>query len=152
MGLMIMTLQCRNSVWGNVVRFPFGPSYIDASDRKPLTYPYSNVFNCFHPFLADSMMALCIAQVGLQEVTSDISKLVNLKRLELNYNRGLQHLPESMSCLQKLESFNISDCSISELPAGLGSLASLADLHASGYEDLDGLQFPDSLQVSIDTQ
>jgi Leucine-rich repeat (LRR) protein len=98
------------------------------------------------------MIVLGIAQVGLQEVTSDVSKLVNLKELSLFTNRAVQHLPESISCLQKLEDLNIRGRSISELPVGLGSLASLADLKARGYDDLEGLRFPASVQVNVATQ
>lgn len=68
------------------------------------------------------------AQVGLEELTSDIGKLVNLKVLTLEGNYCITHIPESISCLQKLENLCIDRSPIENWPAVLGPLTSLTSL------------------------
>lgn len=83
--------------------------------------------------------------LGLQEVTSDISKLVNLTTLDLGCSLSLEYLPESISCLQKLEVMDIYASSITEVPAGLARLANLSNL---GIRGCGPLRLPPSLEVS----
>jgi hypothetical protein len=86
---------------------------------------------------------------GLQELTSDISKLVNLKTLTLEENGSIEIIPESISCLQKLEDFHISDSSTDIVPTSLAALSSLTSLLIRSPALDDALQLPPSLQVII---
>ncbi len=63
-------------------------------------------------------------------MTSDITRLVNLKTLKLG-GQDIPYIPESMSCLKKLEHFAIFCSESNELPAGLGMLENLVTLHVS---------------------
>jgi hypothetical protein len=71
------------------------------------------------------------AKGGLRELTEDISMLLNLKSLHLRGNPNISYIPESISCLLKLEHFSIDISDISELPAGLGKLENLMTLSVS---------------------
>ncbi len=84
--------------------------------------------------------------MGLQELTPDISKLVNLEKLSLTGNFSVTHIPESISCLQKLELLEIGDSPIQEMPAGIAHLRNLATLYMQGC---NGVRFPPDLQVRI---
>jgi hypothetical protein len=88
---------------------------------------------------------------GLWEMTPDISKLVNLKELFLTGNSMLTYIPESISCLQKLECFILEESPVLEVPAGLATLANLACLDIIACERM---AFPSDLQVNdrIDSQ
>jgi hypothetical protein len=84
-------------------------------------------------------------QTGLQEMTSDISKLVNLKVLKLEDNFDLQRWHASIGYLQRLEHLHIDNSTSEEVPAGFGMLASMTKLY---FRPCGGMQvFPD-LQVS----
>jgi hypothetical protein len=87
------------------------------------------------------------AQAGLQELTLDISKLVNLKELVLQNNGAVKYIPESISCLQKLEHLHIYKGQIDELPDGLSTLNNLASLEL-GCLNLEDYEFPDWFQVT----
>ncbi len=103
-------------------------------------------------------------------MTSDISRLVNLTSLSLMHNTGvtclpesisclqklerlevdscpLIHLPESVSCLQALEVLEVDCCPLSQLPAGLGMLGNLSTL--SICNTLPGMRFPLDVQVTL---
>ncbi len=86
-------------------------------------------------------------QDGLQEMTADISKLVNLRHLVLTHGK-LEYIPESISCLQKLTALYISNSLLSEVPAGLGMLGSLASLQIVWNDTNSFLRFPTKLEVS----
>jgi hypothetical protein len=86
------------------------------------------------------------AQAGLQELTPDISKLVNLKTLMLQRNGALMDIPESISCLQKLEQLCVYGGQIDELPAGLAKLANLTSLDLAAL-DFNDLRIPFGFQV-----
>jgi hypothetical protein len=82
---------------------------------------------------------------GLQELTSDISKLLNLKVLTLSIHDKMDSIPEAISCLQELEHLEISYCPlVSRLPAGLRMLGKLVTLEITGCGPI---QFPPNLQV-----
>jgi hypothetical protein len=84
-------------------------------------------------------------QEALQELTSDISKLVNLRVLKLDCNDTVDNIPDSISCLQKLETLFLEYASgITEVPVGLATLKNLACLRIIFCEDL---RFPPNLQV-----
>lgn len=83
-------------------------------------------------------------QDGLQEITSDISKLVNLKDLTVERNGALSYIPEAISRLQKLENICIGGSSSSGLSFSLPGLANLLGLC---IRDCEGVRFPPSLQV-----
>ncbi len=85
------------------------------------------------------------AQAGLCEMTPDISKLVNLEILTLTFNCLMEHIPESISCLQKLRCLHIEESPILGLPDGLATLASLVSLELTSCEDV---VFPSNLQVT----
>jgi hypothetical protein len=85
------------------------------------------------------------AQLGLQELTSDISKLVNLQALVLTANSSVTCIPESISCLKGLVLLTIEGSPIGEVPAGLGTLHCLTSLC---IERCNGLRFPWNLQVT----
>ena len=87
-------------------------------------------------------------QEGVRELTQDISKLVNLRVLHLSANDGVDHLPEAISCLQRLELLRVDMCPVSELPNGLTALANLSGLHITWNGPL-GPAFPPGLQVWI---
>lgn len=86
-------------------------------------------------------------QEGLEEVTSDIGRLVNLTTLFLGINgHTLTHLPDPISCLQSLEHLTISLSNIQQLPDGLAMLPNLAKLR---IEFSPGVRLPLSLQVIV---
>ncbi len=90
-------------------------------------------------------MSVGHAQVGQQDLTSDISRLVNLKSLMLLGDPKLRSIPESISCLQKLETFYIALSKCSELPAGLGKLENLKTLVVNNSGN--GLRVVPNLEV-----
>jgi Leucine-rich repeat (LRR) protein len=94
------------------------------------------------------MASLGIAQDGLRELTSDVSRLVNLKKLTLHDNDMVEYIPESISCLQKLQHLRVQTSPLTNLPAGLATLANLVSLRISTTIFGEGLQLPPSLQVS----
>jgi hypothetical protein len=65
------------------------------------------------------------AQDGLEELTSDISKLVNLRVLNLSRHDRVDSIPESISCLRCLQHLQIESCALSDMPLGLGMLPKL---------------------------
>jgi hypothetical protein len=83
----------------------------------------------------------------VQGLTPDISKLVNLRVLTIR-SLDVLAIPESISCLQKLEHLNLNGDRVQkDLPAGFPTLANLTSLRfASGC----GVQlnFPPDLRVS----
>ncbi len=83
-------------------------------------------------------------RTGLQALTSDISKLVNLVELHLEDNPELQYIPDEISCLQSLSNIWISGSSVITVSAGLAMLATLDCLDLMGC---DGVSFPPNLQV-----
>jgi hypothetical protein len=54
------------------------------------------------------MCLVAVQEGGLQELTPDISRLVNLEVLRLKTNPSLGCITESISCLQKLECLHIN--------------------------------------------
>jgi hypothetical protein len=89
-------------------------------------------------------MPLCV-QNALQELTSDISKLVNLRVLDIDCNHTVKYMPESVSCLQKLEHLHIYNAAITQFPPGLAKLGNLATLNLF---HLEGFHFPPDLKVT----
>jgi hypothetical protein len=94
------------------------------------------------------VIASGVAQAGLQELTPDISKLVNLKLLNLASNSELDYIPESISCLQNLTTLIIEDTSITAVPVGLATLRKLDGLCLKSWT---GVYFPPCLEVSEPT-
>jgi hypothetical protein len=89
-----------------------------------------------------------ISQAGLQKMTSDISKLVNLKALTLCHNTVLDEIPEAISCLQSLQSFYLHFTRICKVPAGLATLANLRSISITNTIFNEGpMQFPTCLTV-----
>lgn len=78
-------------------------------------------------------------------MTDNISKLVNLKSLDLLRHSSLRNIPDSVSRLQQLRTIYIVGSPITEVPFGLEKLAKLAALL---FCDCGPLRFPRSLQVS----
>ncbi len=70
--------------------------------------------------------------------------MVNLRALHLECHQTINYMPESISCLQKLEHLHIEKVTIRELPVGLAKLANLATLSLNAFEDFS---FPPDLQV-----
>jgi Leucine-rich repeat (LRR) protein len=94
------------------------------------------------------VMSIGIAQAGLQEMTPDIRKLVNLKVLNLCQNTVLHCIPESISCLRDLQTLYIAGSPITKLPVGLATLANLRSLTIkNNFLILEPLQFPSCLKV-----
>ncbi len=83
--------------------------------------------------------------MGLQEMTADISKLVNLERLTIEDSPAVKLIPEEISCLQSLEDLHLNFISVKQLPAGFTELANLEALHITWCE---GIRFPPDLNVS----
>jgi hypothetical protein len=100
---------------------------------------YRMMFSNYH------LMVFCIAQAGLREVTSDISNLVNLRLLTLVNNWGVRLIPDSISCLQKLEHVRIENSLYGNVADGLSTLSNLASLHITW--DYLQPQFPADLRV-----
>ncbi len=93
-------------------------------------------------------MSVGIAQSGgLPEFTEDISKLVNLKVLQVKrFVEPFGDIPDQISCLQKLTYLHIDAWPLSnELPTGFAMLAKLVHLYLTCCEDL---RLPPNLQVS----
>jgi Leucine-rich repeat (LRR) protein len=90
-----------------------------------------------------------VVQAGLEEMTSDISKLVNLRVLNLCQNTVLDRIPESVSCLQNLQTLYIEQSPITTVPVGLATLGNLRCLTIRDTSFLIGqpLQFPSRLKV-----
>jgi hypothetical protein len=81
-------------------------------------------------------------------MTPDISKLVNLRVLKLSRNTVLKRIPESISCLQNLQSLVIKNSQISKLPAGIARLANLRTLAVkSNYLSREPVEVPPCLKV-----
>ncbi len=68
---------------------------------------------------------------------------MNLRHLNLSSHDSAGQLPESISCLQKLETFALEGFEFTEVAEGFGSLASLRSLV---IKDGD-FDFPSNLQV-----
>jgi hypothetical protein len=89
-----------------------------------------------------------VVQAGLQEMTSDISKLVNLKVLNLTQNTVLDRIPESISCLQNLQTLYIEQSPITTVPVGLATLGNLRCLTIRDTFLIgQPLQFPSCIKV-----
>jgi hypothetical protein len=89
---------------------------------------------------------LCgLEQSGLEKMTPDISKLVNLQSLCIGLDDELEHIPESISCLQQLTQLEIDGFGIGQLPAGLAMLPKLATFHLGFCGDK--WRLPPNLQV-----
>jgi hypothetical protein len=69
-----------------------------------------------------------ILQEGLKAVSDGISKLVNLRVLTLTNNTSVTHIPEAISCLQKLEHLEVLKCPVNNMPANLNMLTNLTSL------------------------
>jgi hypothetical protein len=82
-------------------------------------------------------------------MTADVSKLVNLRTLQLNMTHKTQHLPDSISCLQKLELLAIDAFDVGELPAGLAKLENLVILHLFNNGHLWDPDLPFNVQVTV---
>jgi hypothetical protein len=87
---------------------------------------------------------VAIAQVSLEELTPVVGKLVNLRDLMLHVDPDVEYTPESISCLQKLESLGVYGYCIQALPAGFTTLAKLTTLSITSE---DPVRFPADLQV-----
>jgi hypothetical protein len=90
-------------------------------------------------------MLLVVAQPGLRKMTADISKLTELTSLKVTHCCALEYIPESISCLQKLEVLDIMSTSVTAVPVGLATLASLKHLMMNFWKAID---FPPTLAVS----
>jgi hypothetical protein len=84
---------------------------------------------------------------GLEKMTPEVGKLVNLRVLKLVNNTRLGSLPESISCLRKLEVLHLEECPVSALPEGFGTLANLQTLCVKRSRTL-GFCFPPDLKVT----
>lgn len=91
------------------------------------------------------MLSFGNPQDGLQELTSDISRLVNLKELTLECNGALSYIPQALSCLQKLETTCVGEISVNGMSFSLPGVANLTGLCIWHCEDI---RFPPSLQVA----
>jgi hypothetical protein len=80
----------------------------------------------------------------LLELTSDISKLVNLKKLKIPTNCGVEDIPEAISCLQSLQHMCVVDSPIGALPVSFATLSNLGSLDMHWCK---ALSFPPNLQV-----
>jgi hypothetical protein len=91
-----------------------------------------------------------IAQAGLEEITSDISKLVNLRVLSLEHSRELFSIPEAISCLQNMQTLHIEGTSITQVPLGLATLQNLRSLSIKDANHIrhQPLKFPSCLKVT----
>ncbi len=78
-------------------------------------------------------------------MTADISKLTDLETLYITHCCALEYIPESISCLQKLDSLDIASTSVTAVPVGLATLASLTHLRMSYWKTI---HLPPTLEVS----
>jgi Leucine-rich repeat (LRR) protein len=80
----------------------------------------------------------------LQELTNDISKLVNLHSLALKDNNAINRIPESISHLENLKLFELS----TNLPLHLpDAFARLRKLEKLAITRCASLRIPENLEV-----
>ncbi len=95
-------------------------------------------------------MPLGVAQGVLEELTADVSSLINLVHLKCITN-ATQRLPDSISCLQMLTYLNVSDgwhfTDVGEGLPTLGKLANLCLIMGNNSELSDNLQVTHQLHI-----
>lgn len=96
-----------------------------------------NIFNCIGPsidqlpdelFHLFNLSFLRFDNSNIESVSREISKLVNLKHLELQYNPFLEKLPPEIGQLTQLKTLSCKACDLLELPKEIGNCASLVSL------------------------
>jgi hypothetical protein len=131
---------------GQIVQQGVGQESVEGSKQCGFRTPWtSRIIRILDYQTQYPNMSVSNGQRGLQEMTSDISKLVNLKVLNLSWNTAVNSIPESISCLQRLEELCIEYCPIQELPISFTTLANLTNLLVTGCASL---RFPLDLQVT----
>jgi hypothetical protein len=95
------------------------------------------------------LMPLGVAQGGVQELTTDVSSLVNLVHLDCNVTRRMQSIPDSISCLQMLTYLHVRGL-FTDVGGGLPTLRKLAKLCLNSLHNIqlsDNLQVPHQLHI-----
>ena len=57
-----------------------------------------------------NLQKLDVSLCGLQELTQSVTELKSLTELNLQLNKGITSLPESLAQLTTLEQMNVSGC------------------------------------------
>lgn len=83
---------------------------------------------------------LCLNEVALSEVPSEIGELTNLKYLDLGFNEGVTELPENFGNLTNLKQLLLTCCSLQSLPESFVNLTQLENLDL-GPSDMNTLQY-----------
>ena len=66
---------------------------------------------------------------GIESISSNIKRLVNLEYLDLRENKNLSELPEGIGKLKSLKTLGLSACSLKKLPESFSRLNNLEVLH-----------------------
>ncbi|KAG5225112.1 disease resistance NBS-LRR family protein [Salix suchowensis] len=101
------------------------------------------------------LRTLKLSNCGIEEVPSNIGKLIHLRHVDLSWNK-IKELPEEMCELYNMQTLDVSLCSeVLKLPANIGKLIKLRFLSVSngfvkmrGFEGLGCLRELDEFHVS----
>ncbi|KAJ6373302.1 hypothetical protein OIU76_027607 [Salix suchowensis] len=114
--------------------------------------------NAVLPNLIDNLSCLRtlrLKRCGIEEVPSNIGKLIHLRHVDLSWNK-IKELPEEMCELYNMQTLDVSRCSeVLKLPDNIGKLIKLRNLSVSnwfvkmrGFEGLGCLRELDEFHVS----
>ncbi|KAL2506797.1 putative disease resistance RPP13-like protein 1 [Abeliophyllum distichum] len=78
-------------------------------------------------------LVLCMAQI--KDFPTSIGKLIHLRCLDVSYNFSMRTLPGSICKLYNLQTFNIIDCGLIQLPEKIQDLTSLRHLYFCPHEN-----------------
>ncbi|KAL2486865.1 putative disease resistance RPP13-like protein 1 [Abeliophyllum distichum] len=78
-------------------------------------------------------LVLCDAKI--EDCPTSIGNLIHLRCLDVSYNYDITKLPGSICKLYNLQTFNIIDCSLKQLPEKIQDLTSLRHLYFCPKED-----------------
>jgi len=90
--------------------------------------PSSLLFAANYAESASKLLRLDLSYNNLTSLSSELSRLVNLRELWLHNNPNLQALPSGMRALEKLESIDIRNTQVSVLPPELVTLQRLYEV------------------------
>jgi hypothetical protein len=102
------------------------------------------------------LRTLKLSRCGIEEVPSNIGKLIHLRHVDLSWNK-IRELPEEMCELYNMLTLDVSDCGkLERLPDNIGRLVKLRHLSVSnwqlvkmrGFEGLSSLRELDDFHVS----
>jgi len=78
------------------------------------------------------LRTLKLSGCGIEEVPSNIGKLIHLRHADLSRNE-IRELPEEMCELYNMLTLDVSDCYLKQLPNNIGKLVKLRHLSVANY-------------------